>query len=591
MSTLPAPKNRLALLLLRARRWVILAMLLSLHAALIAVPESDYQRIWLLVHFGLFLMWQPFVSTDQEVKVFAVMLIFLITGVMLYFLSGWMITGWLAILIGILGGKVFTQQAVRRSRFYLVAVFYLFSVLLVWVMPVLLLGLPNVPQGTHVLVAVFLPLVLILLLILPFNAEEEGTQQIFDFFYSLFVFQLVMAIGLGSVALMRATDNDYYTAVMLMVLGFAAALIVLAVLWGPRTGFGGLRIYFSRYLMSVGMPFELWMRRIAELAETDPNSSTFLASAMAETARMPWVLGGQWKSPDGNGEFGKRTEYAARFRYHDLDLTFFTEIRLPPALFLHVRLLAQVVGEFYEGKRREQALRQNAYLQAVHETGARLTHDIKNLLQSLYALTSVNPARAGTSEGDGGPSSAAYEAMIGRQLPHLTRRLQSTLDKLQNPAVASHGMALPATLWWQDVTARYRDAAVVLEKQLDDDTVIPLTLFDTVLENCLENVRRKRGKTAPAGEPIRVTVRLFEADNGPALSIEDTGAAIRLDVVRELFASAVSQPELGGLGIGLFQAARQAEQVGYALTLEENRDGCVRFRLGRGQSAQQRLAV
>ena len=312
MTPTPSTTTRLATALQRARRWVILAMLLSLHAALIAVPGSDYERIWLLIHFGLFLMWQPFVSTDTELKVFAVMLIFLITGMMLYFLSGWMITGWLAILIGILGGKVFTQQAVRRSRFYLVAVFYLFTVLLVWVMPVMLLGMTTVPPGMHVLVAVFLPLVLILLLILPFNAQEEHAQQVFDFFYSLFVFQLVMAIGLGSVALMRVTNNDYYTAVLLMVLGFAGALFVLAVLWGPRSGFGGLRIYFSRYLMSVGMPFELWMRRIAELAETDPNSSTFLASAMSETSKMPWVLGGEWKSPDGNGEFGRRTDYAAR---------------------------------------------------------------------------------------------------------------------------------------------------------------------------------------------------------------------------------------------------------------------------------------
>jgi signal transduction histidine kinase len=582
--------SRLAAFAQRHRRWVILAMLLSLHAALIAVPGSDYQRIWLLVHFGLFLLWQPFVATDQEVKVFAVLLIFLITGVMLYFLSGWMITGWIAILIGILGGKVFTQQAARRSRFYLVAAFYLFAALLVWVVPVLLLGLSTVPEGTLVLVSVFLPLVLVLLLVLPFNAEDESSQQVFDFFYSLFVFQLVMALGLGSVALMRATQNDYYTAVLLMVLGFAGALFVLAVLWGPRTGFGGLRTYFSRYLMSVGMPFELWMRRIAELAETDPNSATFLASSMAETAKMPWVLGAEWKSPDGNGEFGDRTQHPAKFRYHDLQLTFFTEIRMSPALFLHVRLLAQVVGEFYEGKRREQALRQNAYLQAVHETGAALTHDIKNLLQSLFALTSANPARAadeGRSDDQRAPS--AYEAMLGRQLPHLTRRLQSTLDKLQNPAVASHGVSLPAGVWWKDVMARYRDENIEMEKALGDEEIVALTLFDTVLENCLENARRKLN--ADDDGKVRVAVRLFEANGAPAISIEDSGEPIREEIVKELFVGAVSQPANGGLGIGLFQAARQAEQAGYALSLAENRKGCVRFLLKRSAGAQQQLAV
>jgi len=33
----------------------------------------------------------------------------------------------------------------------------------------------------------------------------------------------------------------------------------------------------------------------------------------------------------------------------------------------------------------------------------------------------------------------------------------------------------------------------------------------------------------------------------------------------------------GGLGIGLYQAARQAEAAGYALALETNRDGNVCF--------------
>jgi hypothetical protein len=34
-----------------------------------------------------------------------------------------------------------------------------------------------------------------------------------------------------------------------------------------------------------------------------------------------------------------------------------------------------------------------------------------------------------------------------------------------------------------------------------------------------------------------------------------------------------------GLGIGLYQAARQAEALGYRLVLEKNEDGDVRFAL------------
>jgi hypothetical protein len=38
-------------------------------------------------------------------------------------------------------------------------------------------------------------------------------------------------------------------------------------------------------------------------------------------------------------------------------------------------------------------------------------------------------------------------------------------------------------------------------------------------------------------------------------------------------------PSERGLGIGLYQAARQAEAAGYSLSLETNRDGEVSFTL------------
>ena len=578
MSSVPTVQTtKLTGFLLRARRWVILCMLLSLHAGLIAAPGSDYARMWLLIHFGFFLLWQPFIATDREIQIVAVLLIFLITAVTLYFLSGWMLVAWLAILIGILGGKVFTHQATRRSRFYLVAVFYLFAVLLIWAIPVLLLGINELPDLMRVVVKVALPVALFAMVFLPFSGEDENTTQVFDFFYSLLVFQLVVALGLGSIALMRATMNEYYSAVVLTVLGFASALVVLAVLWGPRTGFGGLRTYFSHYLMSVGMPFELWVRRIAALAEADINSARFLRSAMNEIAQVPWIVGGKWKSPDGAETFGAQNGYRVEFKYHELESVFFTEIRLSPTLVLHVRLLAQVVGEFYEGKRREQMLRQNAYMQAVHETGARLTHDMKNLLQSLYALTSTGVIKR---EAEKPPierrAKSAYESMLERQLPQLTKRLQSTLDKFQNPLLSSGGVSVPAHEWWKEVLGRYRDGEVLFTAMLEMNPTIPATLFDTVLENCLENARKKKLQ-----EPgIQITVMLSStATEPPRLSITDTGAAVPEHAVSELFLAPVSQPRFGGLGIGLFQAARQAAQGGYRLLLAENSDGRVSFEL------------
>ncbi len=578
MTSVFAPRTApLATTLMRWRRWVILAMLLSLHAGLIAEPGGYFQRSWLMVHFGLFLLWQPFVSTESELNVFATGLFFVITGAAIYSLSGWMMMTWVAILIGIMGGKVFTLQAARRGRFYLVAVFYLFTILLLWAVPVLLLKISALPVGLTAMVKVILPVALLIMAVLPYRAEDETTAQVFDFFYSLFIFQLVVVLVLGSIAAMRVTDNSYFRAVLLTVMSFSGALLLLAALWGPRAGYGGLRTYFSRYLMSVGMPFELWMRRIATLSETEMTAARFLQTAMAEVSTMPWILGCKWIAPDGRGEFGKETSHPAQFRYHELDITFHTESALSPALFLHLRLLAQVVGEFYEGKRREQVIKQNAYMQAVHETGAKLTHDIKNLLQSLFALTSKSIARQGGDD-DGPPAerraATPYEAMLDRQLPQLTKRLQTTLDKLQNPALGGTSLTLAAEEWWNDVLARHAGSGASFIARGDMKVALPVNLFDTVLENCLENARKKQQR-----EPgISISIELL-IDDAAALTINDSGSVIASAAVENLFRAPIANSRGGGLGIGLYQAFKQAEQAGYVLSLAANVAGEVRFEL------------
>jgi len=560
-------------------------MLLSLHLALLSqVNDGLFSRVWLLVHFGLFLIWQPFVSAERELNVIAVALLLGITAVIMYTLAGWMFVAWIAILIAIMGGKVFTLQAARRSRFYLVAVFYLFSILLAWTVPVSLLGLSTLPEGIRPLAAVVIPLVLIAMVFLPFRPEDEASVQVFDFFYSTFVLQLVVVIVLGSLASMRVTSNQYFPAVLLTVLSFAGALLLLSILWGPRGGFGGLRTYFSRYLMTVGMPFELWMRRIAELSESEISSSRFLASAMAEVATLPWTVGARWKTDDGEYSFGTESIHAATFRYHGLEIIFFTEIDLSPALFLHVRLLAQVIGEFYEGKRREQVMKQNAYMQAVHETGARLTHDIKNLLQSLYAITSAsiaNSSRTNTERATLLPTGAVdrratspFEDMLQRQLPQLTHRLQNTLDKLRNPAIQNRDVFYPAADWWRDATLRHANAGVdfVFNDAITGN--VPANVFDSVLENCIENARKKREK-----EPsIRIVAELLSGDT-PGLTVTDSGSAIPTPAQQELFKAPVSGHRGSGFGIGLFQAARQANDAGYDFSVDRNEAGCVRFKL------------
>ena len=108
------------------------------------------------------------------------------------------------------------------------------------------------------------------------------------------------------------------------------------------------------------------------------------------------------------------------------------------------------------------------------------------------------------------------------------------------------------------------------------DELIPAVLFDTVLENCLENARQKKQR-----EPeIQINVD-YHSGPEPTLAITDSGSVITASAKADLFRVPIVDSPSGGLGIGLFQAAKQAEQEGYVLRVAGNETGMVRLVLER----------
>src|SRR5881392_3827939 len=103
--------------LLGAQRWIVPAMLLALHGALVSEPGGAFMRTWMLVHFGLFLLWQPFYSTRRRIEPATALMLLVIVAATVSFLAGWMIVAWVLILLGILGGRVFTTPSATRERF------------------------------------------------------------------------------------------------------------------------------------------------------------------------------------------------------------------------------------------------------------------------------------------------------------------------------------------------------------------------------------------------------------------------------------------------------------------------------------------
>ena len=556
------PTRAYPLLITRYWRLLFVAMLVLLHLTAMRGVEDVWARALMLAHFGLFILWQPFMRGEQSLtplQIFAIALICLLT---MLFWNWWLMLLWLCILAGVVGGKVFLFQARWQRNFYLVVLVYLVSLLLVWVFPQLLPGFSQT-QDLKPFAQYGLPLLFLAMLVFPTETDAGETPQVVDFFYSAFLFMIIALLVLGSFAFMTLGRVNYPVALTYSLLLIAGILLLLGLAWNPRAGFGGVGMLFSRYLLSVGLPFEKWLSFLAELSQSERQPEKFLREACAGLGKLPWVTGGSWRSSAYSGEFGKPSKNVVEYADQELHLRAYTRFDLSPALVWHFHLLGQMLGEFHTAKLREQKLQQQSYLQAVYETGARLTHDVKNLLQSLNVLCAAAEQEAHGSE--------ELQALMRRQLPVITSRLQQTLDKLQAPASDTSGV-VRARSWWRALQhSHYAGQNIEFrEGAISGQALLPRELFDSTADNLIQNAINKR--KLQGNFAISVS---FICGDSVMLEVCDAGGAIAAETAHELLRGPV--PSDSGLGIGLYQAARHAEASGFSLVLAHNADGKVCF--------------
>jgi signal transduction histidine kinase len=536
-------------------------MLALLHVAVFRGVADPWARALLLAHLGLLLLWQPFLRAEQRISVTqGLILAFIATGVMLW-LDWWFLAFWVVVLAGLVGGKVYQQHARWQRRSYLVVLAYLLALLAVAVLPEIA-PRREIDAEIRAYAEYVLPVAFVLIALFPAEPDAAEAAHIIDFFYSLFLMLLLVVVILGSFTFMTLRRMPYLEALTYTVFLTAGALLLVALAWNPRGG-GGLEVFFARYLFSIGLPVEKWLHFLAELSQVEARPERFLEEAVAALLRLPSVAGVRWRAGEAAGEQGSRTAQAMDYAASEVELTIYSRYRLGPALRWHLHLLGQLLGEFYVAKLREEKLRQASYLQAVHETGARMTHDIKNLLQSLSVLTSVAAREEGSSQ---------MQALVRRQLPLIERRLADTLEKLQRPQAAGETY-VAARGWWEALARQYRNEGVEFDPiHSQRGARVPRSLFDSVADNLIRNALAKRADD----DAVRVRVSL-ECAERVALRVRDSGAAVPPEIAASLLRSPVSSRS--GLGIGLYQAARQAESSGFRLELESNRAGEVCFAL------------
>lgn len=545
---------------LRTGRWLLLAMLGLLHGAMLFGVGSPWASPLLLAHLGLFLLWQPLWHGEREVGRGMLAFITLAAAVAMFWLNWWVIAFWLTGLFGLVGARVFVFRDRWARLLYLSVMAYLLAMLLLWVVPNLFAAQSTVEVG-RVLIWYVLPVLLLLMTVLPVSNEPVEIAQTVDFIYSLLLFMLLAMVVLGSLAFMTLARLNYLEALLRTLLLIGLVLLAFGVLWNTRFGFGGLQVVFSRYLLNVGTPFEGWLAQLAEAAQREPDAASYLRRALGMLASFPWLSGLSWQSPDGAGQIGQSSKHEVRVQEGELNLTVYTGQALSPAVLLHIHLLAQLIGYFYQAKQREQRLRDITRLQAVYETGSRLTHDLKNMLQSLFALTAIAQGREEKAQ-----------QLLQQQLPILSQRIELTLSKLEQPQLESDAPPLSLAAWLDALRLRnkYQQIGWLLPNKIPDRK-IPAALFDCVVDNLLDNALRKRQTERGISISVEISAEplcVIVCDSGDAIP-----EAIAVSLMHRVVVSE------NGLGIGLYQSARWAEQLGCRLTLTSNRRGKVCFEL------------
>lgn len=532
--------------------------LLMLHALAFGGWQVPAVRLLWLVALGLFLMWQPFVAGEQRISGRQGLVLLGATLLSTMLLGPWLLLIWSGALAASIGGRVMGTEHRGERAGYLLAFGYLIGLTVLGVVPEISPA-AQIDSGLRDAVYILMPMALPTLLLFPARAPQRKSGEAFDLFYGMLVFLVLAVLVLGALAYMPIGGTGYIESLFKTSMTVAGALLVVAWAWNPRAGFSGVGSAISHYLLSLGMPLEQWLVHLSQESERNADPVDFLAEALRRLAGTPWVLGVSWQMNNGQGAVGEASPFTHVTHAGELTLTVYFRHQPSPALRWHVEWLLRLAIEFYLVKRQSLQLQRMGYAQAIYETGARVTHDVKNLLQSLQAL-----CYAAAQPGD--PAEVA--SLLRRQLPQIADRLKSTLDKLQSPQV-DDAETLDAQVWWLRLQDRYAHAGVAWSGTPRAGLLVSRALFDSVAENLLQNALSKRQRESG----LKIEVRFDEGD----LLVGDNGSAIPPSVAAGLMSEPVTSND--GLGIGLYHAARQAQGGGYRLALEENKPGCVLFRL------------
>jgi signal transduction histidine kinase len=539
-------------------------------ALLTAAAWSGHSPVALgamMSHLGAVLLWQPLLPPQRRLHQVHVVLVLSVALLVWIFFSPWLLMAWTLLLVALTGTYLSALIGTRLRAFYAMGTVWLTCLLLFRLTPELA-GLAGDEWAPTLSVWSTVGLTLGMGWTLrPAQGRADPGPR--DYLNGTALALLLAVVWLGALVLVYAMRLGYGQALPLAMTVAGVSLFVLGWLQAPQFGWSSPFFIWSQYFTAVGRPLENWLQATTEQYDRAPDATAFVQAAAQGLVNLAGVVGVRVvRVPDGAADevvIGRPTPQEAVVTGASLTTLYYLDQPATPSVRWGLVLAARVLDALNGAKRQQQAAQAAGYMEAIHMTGARLTHDVKNLLQSLDGLIAAASMASDRPE--------ALAGLVQRQLPGIADRLRDVLARLKAPQPDEPQIEVAVEAWWKQLRERF--AAAGLSYEACDDALagqLPELVFTQVAENLILNALRK----CRLGQADAVQVCLH-AGKQPGLSVEDNGVPVPEGVRSRMFESPITSD--AGFGIGLYHAARLAEQQGYRLRLTENRQGCVRFEL------------
>jgi signal transduction histidine kinase len=547
--------------LLQYGQQILATILLLLHALIWIVDEPLLKFSLTFILYGLFLLWQPLWNKREKMRRAPVVMAALVFVLLAYHFPNESLVFFALTLSGLIGSRLLSQTAFRS--FDLLALLIIMLEMAVGLVPDTFeqIQLPAL-FGNYMQTVILVPVLLFYFAPNPDHQKQECSQV--DLMHGLLAATLLFIVLLGGIVINLLYGVDYIDGLLLTVFVVATLTIGISWFWNPGVGYSGIGVLWNRYAMTIGGPFETWINTLTTLIEEHYLSpADYLEAVCEHLVENDWLNSIEWHFE--NSKVGVGDRVGTRFE-HRLDdkLTVVLYFKADPgaALAQHTILLIRMAYQFYLAKLNQEKVRAQEHFATIHHTGARLTHDVKNILQSIKTSLDILEMDKDTP---------ASQKLLESNLKQIGERLQSTLDKLRAPKLNTHISLVDCYKWMERFQKQHStNTRISLLSDIEQNLVVPVDLFDSVAENLINNALKKPSATT-------VELRLLSSNDIILLSVCDDGEAISPDIENSLFSKPVSSGS--GMGIGLYQSAIMARAFNFELELSQNERGRVCFNL------------